>query len=280
MELYTGWLWCVFCIQMQSPSPPLAAFQWWLDSMVEFTNLFMPCAEHSINTSISMCISVIATRWPGWNLIQRTGRAEAGCFSAEKPSKATLLFFSSWHQHYTALCPPLVVPLYLGRGLCSDYPFKSMQSLPCRKMLRLMVRGAVFGSDMSHSSMVLTKYKEAPLHSASHSYTDSVCPWAMAISREQRLHHGRLFNSRKQWHGMTATPQKVPCCKSAEADCFVWLLYCPTYFAVCSSQRLFSVFSCLTCKQRNSAQSTLCAQLFREMMHVTLMQHKTLNINP
>lgn len=121
MELYMGWLWYVFCIHMQPQSSPLAAFQQRLDSMVEFTNLFMPCAEHSINTSISMCISVIATRWPAWNLVQRTGRAETGWFSAEKPSKATLWFCSSWHQHYIALCPPLVVPLYLGRGLCSNY---------------------------------------------------------------------------------------------------------------------------------------------------------------
>lgn len=92
MELYMGQLWNIFCIRRQLRPPPIAALQLWLDSMVEITNLFLPCAERSINTSISMCISVIATCWPGWNLIQRTGRAETGWFSVEKLAKATLLF--------------------------------------------------------------------------------------------------------------------------------------------------------------------------------------------
>lgn len=76
----------------QLQPPPTAAFQLWLDGTVEMTDLFLPCAESSVNTSISRCISVIAACWPGWNLIQRTGRAETGWFSGEKLAKATLPF--------------------------------------------------------------------------------------------------------------------------------------------------------------------------------------------
>lgn len=149
--------------------------------------------------------------------------------------------------------------------------FKLRQSLPHWRLLRLMPRGPMLGSDISHSSI------EVERGTSAHSQLQL---WAMAISSEQRLHLGMLFNSRKQWHGLTAAPQKVLCCKSPEADCFVSLLYCPKCFAVCSSQKLFTVFSCLTCKQRNRTKSILCAELFREMMHVTLMQPKTLSINP
>lgn len=191
MELYMGWLWYVFCIHMQPQSPPLAAFQQWLDSMVEFTNLFMPCAEHSINTSISMCISVIATCWPGWNLIQRTGRAETGWFSAEKPSKATLLFLSSRHQHYIALCPPLVVPLYLGRSLCSDY-FPQIDAVitPLQAVEAHASRSCVC-SDMSHSSMVLMEvergasaHSQSQLHGLCVSLSHGHLLWAEAAPRQ------------------------------------------------------------------------------------------------
>lgn len=153
-----------------------------------------------------------------------------------------LFFLSSWHQHYIALCPPLVVPLYLGRGLSVITSFQLMQSLPCCKLLRLMPWGPVLGSDMSHSSMVLMEveggasaHSQSQLHRCCVSLSHGHLLWAEPA-------HGRLFNSRKQWHGLTAAPQKVLGCKSPEVDCFVWLLHFPKYSAVCSSQKLFCVF--------------------------------------
>lgn len=105
-----------------------------------------------------------------------------------------------------------------------------MQSLPRCKLIRLMPGGPVLSSGMSHSSMVLMEVEGgASAHSQSQLHRRcvahrrggvlvSVCPWAVAISSEQSLHHGTLFNSREQWHGLTASPQKVLCSKSPEAD--------------------------------------------------------------
>lgn len=173
------------------------------------------------------------------------------------------------------LCPPLVVPSYLGRGLGSH------------RFLRVNVVLTQLQPVEGHAwrpwvqsqhqrqwwvSLLLCSWtwRVVSLTTAANSWPDAVFFCAMAISSEQSFHHSRVSIAWSSGMGCLQS-HKGPMLPKVR----IWLLHSivllpwVAYIKLVFPPEAF-ICRCLPDKQRNKAESAFCPTPSREELHISL----------